>query len=84
LRTEDVEQLDLSGITAPTQIVWGEEDRWLDSGLPERLQSAVPGSVLIRLPGVARLVPEEVPETLSRILLEWAEDVEEQTGPAQA
>jgi pimeloyl-ACP methyl ester carboxylesterase len=80
LRTEDVEQLDLSAITAPTQIVWGEEDRWLDSGLAERLQSAISGSTLIRLPGVARLVPEEAPETLSRILLEWMEEVEEAGG----
>jgi hypothetical protein len=35
---------------------------------------------LIRLPGVARLVPEEAPETLSRILLEWMEEVEEAGG----
>jgi pimeloyl-ACP methyl ester carboxylesterase len=80
LRTEDVEQLDLAAITAPTHILWGEEDRWLDSGLGERLRSAIPGSALIRLPGVARLVPEEAPETLSRILLEWATAPEEQSG----
>jgi pimeloyl-ACP methyl ester carboxylesterase len=76
LRSEDVEQLDLASITAPTQIVWGEADRWFDSGLPERLQQAIPGSQLIRLAGVSRLVPEEAPDTLSRILLEWAAAVE--------
>lgn len=80
LRSEDVEQLELSSIAAPTQIVWGEEDRWFDSGLPERLQGAIPSSQLIRLAGVARLVPEEAPDTLSRILLERVEAVEEPRG----
>lgn len=70
LAAEDIETLDLSRITAPTLIVWGDEDRWLDSGLAERLQGAMPRSGLVRLPGVARLVPEEAPATLSELVLE--------------
>jgi pimeloyl-ACP methyl ester carboxylesterase len=73
LRAEDVEPLELRQVTTPTLIVWGEEDRWLDSGLAERLQSAIPGSALVKLPGVGRLVPEEAPETLAQLVLEFVE-----------
>ena len=74
LHADDVEALDLSSITAPTLVIWGEEDPWLDSGLAERLQGAIPGGALVRLPGVGRLVPEEAPEALSQLLLEFLEE----------
>jgi pimeloyl-ACP methyl ester carboxylesterase len=74
LHAEDVEALDLSSIAAPTLVIWGEEDPWLDSGLAERLQGAIPGSALVRLAGVGRLVPEEAPEALSELLLEFLEE----------
>lgn len=68
LRAEDVADLALKTIAVPTTIVWGEADQWLDSGMGERLQGAIPGSVLVRLPGVARLVPEESPQTLTQLI----------------
>jgi pimeloyl-ACP methyl ester carboxylesterase len=68
LRAEDVSDLALKTIAVPTTIVWGEADQWLDSGMGERLQGAIPGSVLVKLPGVARLVPEESPETLTQLI----------------
>ncbi|HXT47578.1 MAG TPA: alpha/beta hydrolase [Gemmatimonadaceae bacterium] len=68
LRAEDVADLALKTIAVPTTIVWGEADQWLDSGMGERLQGAIPGSVLVKLPGVARLVPEESPETLTQLI----------------
>jgi len=71
LHAADVEELNLALIRAPTLIVWGEEDRWLDSGLAERLQQAIGGSTLVRLPGVGRLVPEEAPAALNQMLLEF-------------
>jgi pimeloyl-ACP methyl ester carboxylesterase len=71
LQSDDLEELDLSSIRAPTLVIWGEEDRWLDSGLAERLREAVPDGRLVRLPGVGRLVPEEDPETLARLLVEF-------------
>ena len=71
LRADDVESLDLATVAAPTLIVWGNEERWLDSGLPERLRGAIAGSSLVRLPGVGRLVPEEAPETLGQLLVEF-------------
>ena len=71
LQPEDLEELDLSTVRAPTLIVWGEEDRWLDSGIAERLREAIPDSSVVRLPRVARLVPEEDPETLARLIVEF-------------
>lgn len=71
LHARDVASLDLSTIRVPALIIWGEEDRWLDSGLAERLQQAIPGSRLVRLPGVARLSPEEAPQALNQLLLEF-------------
>jgi pimeloyl-ACP methyl ester carboxylesterase len=70
LKADDVEELDLSLIRAPVAIVWGEEQQWLDSGLPERLQSAIAGSSLIRFHGVGSLVPEENPDALVHIVIE--------------
>jgi len=71
LHAADVEELNLALIRAPTLVVWGEEDQWLDSGLAERLQQAIGGSTLVRLPGVGRLVPEEAPAALNQMLLEF-------------
>ncbi len=70
LRVEDVRELDLGTIRAPTAIIWGDAERWMDSGLPERVQAAIPSSTLTRLNDVGRLVPEEAPETLTRLLLD--------------
>lgn len=71
VRREDLEGLDPGKIHVPTLIVWGEEDRWVDSGLGERLQAKIPGSTVVRLPGVGRLVPEEASDSLARLLLEF-------------
>jgi pimeloyl-ACP methyl ester carboxylesterase len=71
LRADDVEVLPLSNVRVPTLVVWGDEDAFLDSGLPERILGAIPDSRLVRLPGVARLVPEETPDTLNRLLLDF-------------
>ncbi|HET7585405.1 MAG TPA: alpha/beta hydrolase [Gemmatimonadaceae bacterium] len=70
LRVEDVRDLDLGAIRAPTSVIWGDAERWMDSGLPERVQAAIPLSRLTRLSDVGRLVPEEAPETLTRLLLD--------------
>ena len=73
LRADDVEELDLAAIHVPAVIVWGEAQSWLDSGLPERLQGALAGSTLVRLPDAGALVPEEAPDILVRVLLDLVE-----------
>jgi pimeloyl-ACP methyl ester carboxylesterase len=63
--------VDLKTIHVPALVVWGEADQWLDPKLPDRLINALPDGRLVRLPGVGRLVPEEDPEKMSELLLEF-------------
>ncbi|MEO8622555.1 MAG: alpha/beta hydrolase, partial [bacterium] len=60
---EDMEDVDLRGIQQPTQIVWGDQDPWVTPKFADRLADTIPGSGLVHLPGVGRLVPEEAPDT---------------------
>ena len=69
VRREDFEDLELGSIHTPTLVVWGDQDKWLDPKLPDRLVNAIPDSRLSRVHGVARLVPEESPEQLCELLL---------------
>jgi pimeloyl-ACP methyl ester carboxylesterase len=39
--------------------------------MADRLADTIPGSRLGRLPGTGRLVPEEAPETLANMILEF-------------
>jgi pimeloyl-ACP methyl ester carboxylesterase len=68
---EDMEEGELRSLAQPALIVWGDQDPWVDAKFPERLADVIPGSRLVRLPGVGRLVPEEVPETVVSLLLEF-------------
>jgi pimeloyl-ACP methyl ester carboxylesterase len=72
IRADDLEEVELGDITAPTLIVWGEADRWLDASIADRLASTIPESSVLRLPGVGRLVPEEAPERLAEVIAEFA------------
>lgn len=71
VRADDLEELELRDVRVPTLIVWGDQDQWLDNRLPERLANAIPTSTLVRIPSVARLVPEEAPERLIHVMLEF-------------
>ena len=85
IRTGDLDELDLDAVTAATLVIWGEGDRFLDAWDAERLTRAIPGARLERLPGVGRLVPEEAPEELTRLLHEFATAAERGSGtPAGA
>ncbi|MGI9044127.1 MAG: alpha/beta fold hydrolase [Gemmatimonadaceae bacterium] len=68
---DDMEEVDLTTIHVPALIVWGEADQWLDPKLPDRLVNALPDGRLVRLAGVGRLVPEENPEQMSELLLDF-------------
>ena len=62
IREDDMEDVDLRTIHVPALILWGERDGWLDPKLADRLVNALPDGRLVRLPGAARLIPEENPE----------------------
>ena len=68
---EDMTEVDLGQIDRPTLIVWGDQDPFVGPKLGETLADTIPGSRLVRLPGTGRLVPEEAPETLANMILEF-------------
>jgi pimeloyl-ACP methyl ester carboxylesterase len=68
---DDLEDVDLKTIHVPALVLWGEEDQWVDPKMADRLAHALPDGRLVRLPGVARLVPEENPEHMASLLLDF-------------
>jgi pimeloyl-ACP methyl ester carboxylesterase len=68
---DDMEEVDLKSIHVPALIIWGERDDWVDVKTADKLVNALPDGRLVRLPGVARLIPEESPEQLSTLILEF-------------
>ncbi len=68
---EDMAEADLEHLPHQTLILWGDQDPWIGPKFPERLAGTIPGSRLVRLPGVGRLVPEEAPDTVVALLLEF-------------
>ena len=52
-------------ITAPTLIVWGEDDPALPVSLTEGIARAIPGASVERIPDVGHFVPEEAPVALA-------------------
>ena len=68
---EDMAEVELGQVDCPTLIVWGDQDPFVGPKLGDRLADAIPGSRLVRLPGTGRLVPEEAPETLTNMVLEF-------------
>ncbi|MEO7101978.1 MAG: alpha/beta hydrolase [Gemmatimonadaceae bacterium] len=71
IRKSDVEDLALSGIRAPTLVLRGDHDGWVGRDVASRLAAAIPGATLTRIPGVARLIPEEAPDFLAEELLKF-------------
>ena len=68
---EDMDEIELDALPQPTMIVWGDQDRWVGPKLADRLAETLHDVRLVRLPAVGRLVPEEAPETLGNLILEW-------------
>lgn len=68
---DDLEVAHPANVRVPTLVVRGEADQWLDEGVAERLSAAIPDSRLVRMPGVARLVPEEAPGQLAGLVLDF-------------
>src|SRR5215217_6829160 len=71
INADDMEDVDLKTIHVPALVVWGEEDQWVGSKMADRLVNALPDGRLVRLPGIGRLVPEENPEQMSLLLLDF-------------
>ena len=68
---EDMAEVDLPQLDCPTLIVWGDQDPFVSPKLADTLADTIPGSRLVRLPGAGRLGPEEAPDTLAGMILEF-------------
>lgn len=74
IRKSDIEDLALSDIKAPTLVIRGDHDRWVNRDTASRLVAAIPKATLTRIPAVARLIPEEAPDYLAELLLQFIAD----------
>jgi pimeloyl-ACP methyl ester carboxylesterase len=68
---EDMAEVDLTQLDCPSLIVWGDQDPFVSPKFGDKLADVIPGSRLVRLPGTGRLVPEEAPDTLTNMILEF-------------
>jgi pimeloyl-ACP methyl ester carboxylesterase len=66
--TEAVRRLD--EIRAPTLVLWGEHDTWLDPAVGDRLAAAIPGAHLRTVPGAGHFLPEDAPDAIADALQE--------------
>lgn len=68
-------QNDLSGrlgeITAPTLIIWGEHDTWINPANGPRLQQAIAGSQLRVIPRAGHVPHEEQPAEFNQLVIEF-------------
>jgi len=71
ISAEDFEDIELRDIHVPTLLLWGEEDPFVDPKIGEKLSNALPDGRLVKIPGVARLLPEENPQFLTEHLLDF-------------
>ena len=56
-------------VSAPTLLIWGEQDRYLGSDLTEKLETWVPDLRVERIPGASHWVQNDVPEIVNRLLI---------------
>ena len=70
---EDLEEVDFGLLATPTLVVAGDADQWVPPEISQRLAATIPAAQLVTLPGVARLVPEEAPDALARLIVEFVE-----------
>lgn len=68
---DDMDEIDLRALPHATLVIWGDKDPWLGPEVGQQLVDAIGGSRLVRLPGAGRLVPEDNPEMLSSLLLDF-------------
>ena len=68
---EAMEEINLRALPHPTLVVWGDRDPWASPKIGDQLADTIGGSRLVHLPSAGRLVPEDAPEALSQLLLDF-------------
>jgi len=66
----DLEAL-LPTLRVPVRILWGEEDRWLDRAVADRLRALVPGADIRLIPDAGHFAPEDAPAAVARELADF-------------
>lgn len=61
----------LSGIIAPTLILWGDNDPFFATSVGERIHQAIPGSTLKIYEHTGHFVPEEQPSNVARDIMDF-------------
>ncbi|MEV0086087.1 alpha/beta hydrolase [Saccharopolyspora sp. NPDC050642] len=61
----------LGEITAPTLVLWGERDEWLDPSVGDRLAAAIPGARRATVPDAGHFIAEDEPRKTAAALLDF-------------
>jgi pimeloyl-ACP methyl ester carboxylesterase len=61
----------LPAITAPTLVVWGDDDRWIPLAHADRFVAAIAGARKVVIPACGHVPQEEKPAEVARVLLEF-------------
>ena len=65
---EEVADIELKGVTQRTLVVRGTRDRWCTRSVAEEYADDIPRGHYEHVDEVGHLVPEEDPQTLSRLI----------------
>ena len=84
LTQEDFEDLDLAGVTQRTLVVRGTRDRWCTRPIAEDYADRMPHGHYQHVDEVGHLVPEEDPQSLSRLILAFARTSDSHARPLAA
>jgi pimeloyl-ACP methyl ester carboxylesterase len=82
IRTDDIDDIDLSQVRAHSLIVRGEKDVWVEPTVAEKLATELPGCRIVNFPDAARLVPEEAPDELADLVASFVSPHVSRAGDA--
>ena len=61
-------------IKAPTLLIWGDQDRYLETGMTQGLEEWVPNLRVARLPNVSHWVQNEAPEQVNELMIQFLKE----------
>jgi pimeloyl-ACP methyl ester carboxylesterase len=68
-------------MTAPTLLLWGEQDAYLSPRLTEGLDAWVPNLRIVRFPDVSHWIQNDAPERVNRLMIGFLHDLRRSTPP---
>lgn len=64
----------LGEINAPTLVLWGDGDTWLEPSVGDRLAAAIPNAKRETVAGAGHFLPEDAPEATAESILRFLDD----------